>query len=378
MPRYLVRFLPDLHTEWLPLGRDGAALAAVQTGLPPVGADDAVVAVAPAEDVLLLDVPRPPGNARQLAQALPFAIEDRLAVPVETQHVAWTALGQDRLRVAVIARVRLQAMLDALRSAGIEPTGLLPEARLLPGDGALVLAEPHRVLLRPASGPVMAVAPDEIPMFLGDAPAEAILAGGAAPFDGLPAGARQVGDTLALYARALDSAGPDLLQGEFAPARRRAGTDAAWRRAGIAVAALLLAAFAHAGIETWQLSRLVDAQQEEMASLYRRAVPGASRIIDPAQQLRAALAASGQGGSDQALGLLAAAAPVLAARPDARLDAVEYRSGVLELTLNAEDVAGLDSLRAALAGKGLRVELVSATPGSRGIEGRLRLLGSGA
>jgi general secretion pathway protein L len=60
------------------------------------------------------------------------------------------------------------------------------------------------------------------------------------------------------------------------------------------------------------------------------------------------------------------------------LDGVEFRGGVLELTLIASDVATLDNLRERLAQQGLQVELTGANPGSAGVEGRLRIRGAGA
>ena len=93
-------------------------------------------------------------------------------------------------------------------------------------------------------------------------------------------------------------------------------------------------------------------------------------------QLRTAL--QGQGDAADALSLLGRVAPLLAGGSTLTLDAVEYRSGTLELTLIAADVATLDSLRERLAQQGMQVELTGANPGSSGVEGRLRVRGAGA
>ena len=67
---------------------------------------------------VLLDIPRPPGSERQLQHALPFAIEDQVVAPIETQHVAWAvADNPSRQRVAVVARSTLEAWLAPLRAA---------------------------------------------------------------------------------------------------------------------------------------------------------------------------------------------------------------------------------------------------------------------
>ena len=84
--RHLIRLLPDRRAEWLALGRDGRVLAGPHPGMPDVRADDTVVLL-PSEDVLLLRAPRVAKQRRQLEQAIPYAVEDQLAAPVEQQHI---------------------------------------------------------------------------------------------------------------------------------------------------------------------------------------------------------------------------------------------------------------------------------------------------
>jgi general secretion pathway protein L len=122
MPDRLLRIHPDGSHEWLSrphpaVGRKGGALTVV----------------VPAEDVLLLEVDRLTGSEAALARALPYAVEDQLAVPVETQHVAWASLDDPgRVAVGVVARDTLERWLDALREQGLEPDVLVPEALLVP------------------------------------------------------------------------------------------------------------------------------------------------------------------------------------------------------------------------------------------------------
>lgn len=377
MPRLLIRLLPDGRAAWLALDRDGRPVGAVTAGLPPAGGQGEVIAIAPAEDVLLLGAPRVARSDRQLAQALPYAIEDQLAMPVETQHVAWASTADPtRLRVAVIARGRLDTLLATLCAGGLEPDALVPEPLLMPIGG--LLAEPGRVLLRSGETSALALTPEELPAFLPAGPFEAVLAAGVQPALPATATTRRVDDALHAYATALAGGIPlDLLQGGYAPRRRREGAARLWRHAAIVAGVAVALGVVHLAIERQQLAAHVEAQRDEMAQLLRAAVPGTQRIVDPAQQLRTALAGGGEGGGDAALALLAAAAPALSADAATALGALDYRNGVLELTVTAPDVAALDALRARLAAAALRVELTAATPGSRGVEGRLRI-GGGA
>lgn len=364
MPRRLLRFQPDGSSAWVALdaaGRPGP----VREGLPPATADELWVTV-PAEEVLLLTAPRVARSARQIDQALPYAIEDRLAEAVETQHVAWApAVDPQQVRVAVLGRERMRAWLERLAAAGLAADALVPEALLLPwraGHPSLLI-EGERALLRSGETQAFCGHPDELAA-LGVAGAET-------------AERIEPQRALAKMAEALRGPPPlNLLQGAFAAARRRGGERPPWRLAAMLAAATVVLAFAHGLFDRQQLAATVQAQRADMAALYRQVASEDARIVDPEQQLRAAL---GSGGEDQALlRLLATAAPLLAAEPALVLDALEFRGEELELVVLAPDVERLDALRRKLAAAALRVNLAAATPGTRGVEGRLIVRGGGA
>ncbi|HEX5755204.1 MAG TPA: type II secretion system protein GspL [Arenimonas sp.] len=370
MSELLLRWLPGGGSEWL------AADGRVQSGLPRADADQRVTVLVPGEDVLLLDLPRIAGSAAQLQQALPFAIEEQLAAPVEQQHVAWAANGE-RLRVAVVARERIEQWLAALRDAGVEPDAMIPETLALqPGARPQLLVEDGRCLLRldDARGLMLeratvAELAAQIPQ-----PVDCWLAGSdAAP---LPVHSQQaVAQVLPLLASGAQGSPLNLLQGRYAPRRRVGGAQRAWRWAAMLAAAVLASLLLTAVVDQRKLSAKVAAQEAEMAALYLRAVPGASNADNPAQQLQAVLSSQGLGDGDPALSLLSLAAPAIAADARISLDALDYRDGRLELVLQAADVAGLDALRQRLAAAGLAVEIVASTPGSQGVQGRLRIGG---
>lgn len=377
MSRILLRIAPDGELRWL----STSAPARVQRGVPPLAPDDRLWVIFPAEDVLLMSAPRVARSPAQMQQALPYAIEDQLAATIETQHVAWVpATNPEQVSVAVVARERLDASLASLRARELEPDVLVPEPLLLPWQVgvATVLVEPGRAVLRYGEARAFVGQPDELLMFAGsvDAGLDGVLVG--AQQSPLPLRAtRRVDDALLAYADALRGEAPlNLLQGDYAPRRRAGHTQRAWLlAAGLAVVGLLLS-FAHGLLERAQLASLVDRQRAEMADLYRAAVPGATRVVDAEQQLRSALAATGRGRGDASLSLLAQAAPGLSTDSRIQLDALELRDDSLELVVNAPDVAALDALRQRLA-VGAAVELTAATPGSKGVEGRLRLSGGG-
>jgi len=386
--RLLIRLSADGATDWVALSRDGAVLQGPAAGLPDPGADE-VVLLLPAEQVLLLDTPRIGGSRAQLAQALPYAIEDQLIAPVETQHVAFDERGDgDRIAVAVIDRARLQQALDRLRDAGLPADRAYAESQLLPHAPTALWLDPPRAVLRWAPATSLVVAIDELPAMwrlladAGDTPAPPVLFGDAAL---LPPGIEVASHEAMpsplrwLAARLPSVVGPNLLQGDFRPPRRQAHALGLWRWAAGLAAAALLFALAGALIERRQLESVVAERQAEMEQLLREAVPGVQRVVDPVAQLRIELQRLGQANAGGALPLLGRVAPVIAGSGRYTLEAVDYRGQSLELVITAADVAALDSLRESLAAlPPLQVELTSATPGSRGVEGRLRIRGGGA
>lgn len=367
MSRRLLRIHSDGSRSWLQPPAGAAADSAAPLWV-----------VVPAESVLLLETGRIAGSDAKLQQALPFLIEDQLAVPVETQHVAWSALPDPRrIAVAVVDRGVLEGWLAALREDGLQPTVLTPESVLLPWrEGvASVLVEGDRALARLGPTRAFCGSRSEVEGMLAmQALAEERIVVGVAA----DAGGRRVDRALDVYAEAIQ-AGPqpliNLLQGAFAARVVRADLRRARAVAAVALLAAFALALAHVGIERSQLSSQAQAQRAEMVSLYQRLVPDATPPASPEAFLASTLQATGRGEAPL-LQLLDGLAPVMSELGCCRLHSLEYRNRSLEAVVTAADVAALDELRARLAATGLAAELTAATPGSQGVEGRLRLGGS--
>lgn len=373
MNRIVLRLRVDGGSEWI--GNDGA----VHEGWPIPGRDDRVEVLVPAADVLLLEIALIPGSERHWSRALPFLVEDQLVLPVESQHVAWARAGDDaRLCVAVVERARLDGWLARLRAAGVEPDAMFSEALALPwhGERPTLLVDGGRCVLRLAETGALAGEADEIASLMppGDAAiaVDAWLVGEAST--SVPVHSRRiVGHALHVLAAQPPAPGLNLLQGEYAPRRRSEGLARHWRRAAVLVATAVLLALLHPLLDHHKLGRLVIAQRAEMEQLYRRAVPSAGAVDAPARRLRSALVARGLDRGEGAMALLAQAAPAIAADDRLSLDALEYREHRLDLVLRGGSVADLDALRQRLSRAGLAAEITGTTPGTRGVQGRLRL-----
>ncbi|GIX34447.1 MAG: type II secretion system protein L [Lysobacteraceae bacterium] len=374
--QHVVRCLPDGSSQWLALGRDGRVVDGPHAGLPPA-AGERLTLILPAEEVLCLRAPRVAKSLSALAEALPFAIEEQLAAPVESLHIAFDAraLGE-QVPVAVIDADRLAQRLAWLAEAGLAADACHAEWQLVPGEGGRLWLEQGRALLVD-EGRALCLAEGDL-----EGLAEWLRGQGLDPAS-LPRwrvgaageGERPVAEPLVTLAEGLARRPFNLLSGRFAPRRRLQGQQQRWRRAAAAAALAALLLTLQPMLEARMLERHVREREAQMAQLLREAVPGVQRVVDPVAQLRTALRRSG--GRD-ALDLLGRVAPLLAAGTSLTLEAAEYRGGTLELTLLAPDVATLDGLRERMVSQGLAAELTAANPGAQGVEGRLRVREGGA
>lgn len=110
-----------------------------------------VIAV-PTEHVLLLTVDLPLPTRRQRIEALPFAIEDRIADPLAAVHLVLGAeISPKRFLVAVVRHDVLRGWLSTIDGVGLDRAALVPDALLLPPPGPgcwTVRVEQDRAVVR--------------------------------------------------------------------------------------------------------------------------------------------------------------------------------------------------------------------------------------
>ncbi|MBX3727042.1 MAG: hypothetical protein KF823_14125 [Xanthomonadales bacterium] len=347
-----------------------------------VPAQARVLGVVPGEHVGLHLVRLPARRPAELRQAVPFALEERLAEPVESLHFALgRRTGDGSVEVAVVARERMRTWLDALGGLGLSVDALVADAHLLPREeGQLaVLALDDRVLAA-HHGMACAVAAQDWPQWrslAGDLPMVSLDAQGR--WQPAKAPVSLAGAERARWWLAQSGQAPDLLQDAFPARRLDAGRRRLWRTAAVLAGLALLLAVAEALLAVHAGRKQQAAMRAQMAQVFAAVLPDLRMTADPAAQLAAEL---GRRRSDAAgeelLPLLLRIAPVLSQGSRYRLDALDWRVGVLELEVAAADVAGLDALRESLATLGLAVELTGVDPVGSQVRGRLRVRGGTA
>jgi general secretion pathway protein L len=392
----------DGNCEWLPLDDAGQPVGRVRSGDLTAAAAEAnglrVVVLVPGIDCLLTQATIPGRNRQKLLRAVPFALEEQLIEDVENSHFALgPALPGGRYPVVVIATRRIDAILDACRSAGLDVYQLVPDLLAVPcsGDAVCVVIDGDLALVRtgPYSGFVvetenlgLMLAAEEQPE---DSPARSVViqlpAGAVLPDLGEAATTAEIsryeGSALMLFSQGMGGGIIDLLQGVYSRNQEWGKLWRPWR----ATAALLLAGVLLSnivtGVDYFRLRNEREELNARMKSVFMESFPGTRRVVDPRvqmqQQLEQLQRRAGSGG--RFLTLLARSADVLRTAKDIEIAGASYRAGRLDVELTAANLQVLDQLKQALSAHGLEVEIQSAAAdaGQR-VKSRLRIQGSKA
>ncbi|MFO1412822.1 MAG: type II secretion system protein GspL [Burkholderiales bacterium] len=345
-------------------------------------------AVIAASAVRLASVALPPMPADRVAAAATFALEDQLAGGSNTQHLTVSPRKPDgTVEVTVVARALVAALQEDFERVVAEPAlaptpsaGTWRWCRSQPGGGFVRKPDGSAFAL---SAPTPTHAPDELALAL----AQAARAGTpprvevAFPVDDaeLAAWSAQCG---ARFERGVAwqwdqdgarlAAAPDLLHGEFsgtpAKIRRTLAQRFAWPL-GLAAAALALhvgatvVQWASLRYDAWQVERALvqaarDAGAGDVTTAEAASTALARRFADARHRAR-------QAAPDDALPLLARAAPALAALPRGTFKSATYAGNTWTFELAKLDPAAAATLDRALTLAGLAPLAATTATGTR-------------
>ncbi len=340
---------PAARLRWMLFDARGNLLRTDACALAEVPRGDEVEVVLPAERVLFARTRLPKVSAATIRELLPFAVEDRLlADPANVHAVPGRANARGETVVAVVDRAWLAAMLDALTQAGLKPAHAFSEGALLAGgrDDWHVVLGPARGMLVDDEGvsatfdrgegfPLAArIALDEAAA-RGARPGAIRVhteAGVALPDlerwsaeGGVPFAAGTQWEAIARGQVASDSI--DLLQGDFAPRRRR--VPALPRAAAWLVGLLAAGQLAFSAAHDWSLRRERAELEARREAIFRTAFPEAKVVVDPELQMARNLAelkrSRGLAGGDDFLAQMTR----VAHGANERVRVIEYANGRL-------------------------------------------------
>jgi general secretion pathway protein L len=371
---YLVRLRPVLAPAgpagvWT-LGPDAPRLRETATGGP-------AVVLVPTEQVLVTAVDLPLPSRRQRIAALPFAIEDRIAEPIEAVHVALGAVTvAGRYLAGVVAPAAMAVWVREAEAAGLGQAVLMPDALALPvpADGAWsVERSADRILVRVPDGTGFAVSAVRFAaLWAAAGRPDCILYGAELP-DGIAGVAADLAPEP--LAERLRVPALDLRQGAFARTRR--AVSSLWRRAAIVAGCGLLAHGAIAAADTLALQRIAAARKAETRAIVDRIAPGTATDDTLAEVAGDLLPAGGPRG--------AAFVPLVgrvseALGPGVTLRALAYDAGAgsLVLDVSAPDLAALQAVEARMRAAGLAATGGGGTTAAGGAEGQITIRTGGA
>lgn len=230
----------------------------------------------PSESVLLLRVALPLASRAKRIEALPFAIEDRIADPIESVHVALGAeIGPRTYLVAVVRHAQMAAWVEAAELAGLGHAAIIPDALALPVPEAgewCAKADNGRVLVRSGDGTGFAITSALIGAAWERAGSPRIWNIGAAPIGELPQAPWSGGG--GGLAERLANPAIDLRQGAYA--RRAAGGNSWKRRLAWIAAAGIAAHVVIAAADVVMLRVIAERRAEDVRTAVAQAAPGAN------------------------------------------------------------------------------------------------------
>lgn len=323
--------------------------------------DGPATMLVPSESVLLLAVDLPlPNRAKRLA-ALPFAIEDRIADPLDAVHIALgTEIAPQRYLVAVVRHALMLRWIEQAEAAALGHAAMVPDALALPvpeGGEWSAEAVDGRVLVRTGDGTGFAMPASLIGQAWEAAGQPRIWNIGATPIGELPHEPRMAGG--GGLAERLLSPPVDLRQGPYA---RRTVVGGSWlRRLGWIAAAGIAAHAVIAAADTVMLRVIAERRAEDTRAAIAQAAPGANLSGDLRTSVTDLLPPPGQTGSAfvPLITRTSAALAPLSSEVTARTMRFEGTALVLELDPGAAGLA--ERVRGALRAGGLAGE-VSAGP----------------
>ncbi len=351
----------------------------------------ATIAIIPAGLIHLRRLAIPARSDSAAQQAAPYAMEEHLAAPLETQSIVCGQAGADGQRWVAAMDKALSANWQArLEKAAVRPVFAVSEAMLLdPAEGELALAAGgdavvwrYRAGARDAAG---AMPEDFHPLLLPAlmdtlAPETVSLAAGlggeyhalqglearpAGPFD--PVRAAAGADLAALAAL------PPVFGARLAASLDWAALLRPWRR--VAVLAGLAACLGLAAIAMEAAWLSGEARRYEAAAhdAFAAAFPDIRRIVNPRVQLAQRLreVETVEGGGDGFLQLAGALAGVTGTLDGIEIVAVRYAAADAALSVSAryDDFADFEALRSAGEAAGLEISDAGARQSAGAVTG---------
>jgi len=397
MPDYLVIRLgenPQQPVQWIAVDSSGAVLSAAAVGTlqdaaAGIGTREVIVLV-PSAEVLTTCVDIPIRAGAKLQAALPYALEEFLADDVDKLHfAAGPKRSSGTTPASVVSHERMANWINMLAEAQIYPSSIIADSyglARIPGTISMLLVDNH--VFVNDGGDTELVMEDVSP---GD-----VLAAIGALDDGSGSASDDEAELTALprhllvYCEAADEeryqhdwiairqemegvdvklladgviprlaatvatgAGVNLLQGAYGAKKEYGGLFRPWKYAAMLLLALVVIATAAKATDYFLLLRQEAALKQTFNSEYQQMLPGAPDTEDPARVIESLKRRVGTVTSAplflQSMEQLSRA---MQQNQEAKIEAISYRAGVVDIRLTAPNVGMLVEIQEAVAEDG--------------------------
>lgn len=338
-----------------------------------------------------------PGNNRQRQmQAVPFALEDKLASDIEDVHFALGKKQDDgNIPVVAIDKAVLDACLAFFKQADIVPEQIIADVLALPLDenAATVLLYEQASLIKisPANGlycdrinlhSILKTLLEEHPhikqLTIFHHRQEAEITDDFVDL-GVEINSRSYNDhpLEILLAAYHDPQHINILQGAYAPQRKSSALWKHWKPAAALVAVWLVLQMATALVETRQLEEKNIQLRAQIEKAFKKANPGARKFNNMRKRVERRLkelqSGGGDGNNELFLQLLAETAPALSQQKKIKIKAMVYRNKHIDLEISADSLQTLEAVKSHLSSRpGIKIVL-STSIEKDNITGRLRV-----
>lgn len=317
----------------------------------------------PGESVLLLAVDLPlPSRAKRI-EALPFAIEDRIADPVDAVHIA---LGQEiapgRYLVGVVRHDRMQQWVEDAEAAGLAHAAIVPDALALSvpeADAWHVEPRGGRVLVRNGDGTGFAAPRTMIGAIWERAGRPAIRNLGREPLGELPQD--YLTDDALAWEQRLRTPALDLRQGVYS---RRGGRSNWRKRLAWIVAAGIAAHVVISAADTVMLRVIAERRADDLRATVAQVAPGTSISGDLRAGIADMLPVAGPAGSAFVPQLTRASRALAPLDGTITTRAMRFEGNALVIDLEPGETGLIERVRGAMRAAGVEGQVAMAPDGA--------------
>lgn len=343
----------------------------------------------------------PSNNRQRQLQAIPYALEDKLASDIEYLHFA---LGRKQaeqgIPVIVLQRDLLDSILDQFQQAGITLQALLADTLALPIshtnndiDWCILIDHDHALIKTGHSSGLYIDRQNlatMLPLLLAEA-TPAVTGITLYHEDNDSHAAELLGELdaslsiqsfttspLSILAQHLhDARQLNILQGDYAPKKHSSPLLKPWKAVAALAGIWLILQLVYAGTETVQLKEKNQQLTQQIEKEFKRAIPNAKKFTGMRSRIKTTLKELRGGLSDDTqqhfLQILADATPALASNPKISINGIVYRNRRVDIELQADSLQSLEAVKNQLVAIPQLKTLLSTSVEKDKVNGRLRL-----